>query len=83
MTKRLKRLNVRCQRCNLVNKTKNLEMELLCKTCGAWAKYRYQKLRLTKVHDRSNHKWLKIYEPIPQESEISQEQNEILEEIAA
>jgi len=41
-------------------------MELLCKVCGKWAKYRFQKLKLTKVYDPSNRMVLQIYEVIPQ-----------------
>ncbi|MDE1769366.1 MAG: hypothetical protein KGI28_02275 [Thaumarchaeota archaeon] len=67
MSNRIKSLKVRCQFCRRVNRTKNLEMELLCKICGKWAKHRFQKLVLRKVHDLSNHKYLQIHEVIPQD----------------
>lgn len=73
MSSRIKSKRIRCQFCKRVTRTKSLEMELLCKICGKWAKYRFQKLILTKVHDLSNHKYLQIYEVIPQENTIPEE----------
>jgi hypothetical protein len=75
--RRNKPFRVRCQFCGIVNYTKNLDMELVCtRSCNKYAKYRYQKLKLTTVHDISNHKWIKVFEPLSQE-------NKILEEIEA
>lgn len=58
-------------------------MELLCKICLQWTKYRHQELKLTTVHDLSNHTYLKVFVPVPKDTAISQEQNEILEDITA
>jgi len=58
---------VRCQFCGIINYTRNLEVELVCtQSCNKYAKYRGQKLKLTKVHDKRNKKWLQVYEVVEQ-----------------
>lgn len=82
MPRRLKSSRVRCQYCRKLNRTKTLEQELLCRFCNLWAKYRHQELKLTTIHDKSNHKWIKVYEPLQKTIVVDQE-NEIVEEITA
>ena len=74
--RRNKPFRVRCQFCGIVNYTKNLDMSLVCTRCNQYAKYEFQKLKITTVHDKSNKKYIKVYETMPQE-------NKILEEIEA
>lgn len=53
-SKTSKRLKLRCQFCNVVNHTKNLKMEHVCKNCKKYAKYRNQKLKKISVYDTSH-----------------------------
>ena len=54
---------LRCQFCNSSkNRVKNLDMEHVCRRCGKFAKYRFQKLEKITVLDRSNGKIIDVYQ---------------------
>jgi len=58
---------VRCQFCGIINYTKKLEWSLVCtQSCKKYAKYNDQPMKLVKVHDKSNHKYLQVYEVVQQ-----------------
>jgi len=60
-------IRVRCQFCNIINYTKNLHMELVCtQSCNKYAKYRFQELKIVRVHDKSNRKFVDVYEVVRQ-----------------
>jgi recombinational DNA repair protein RecR len=47
-------------------------MELVCtQNCNKYAKYRFQKLKLVRIHDKSNRKFIQVYEVIEQSKPCS------------
>jgi hypothetical protein len=60
------RLRVVCQFCHKICYTKKLEWSLVCRHCGQYAKYNYQKLIKSKIFDRCHKMVIEIYEVVEQ-----------------
>jgi|SRR6185437_202979 len=61
-SKTSKPFRIRCQFCNRVGHTKNIEMELLCRWCNRWAKYRLQPMKKIIVYYPSNRMVIEVYQ---------------------